>query len=107
MLCKNLITKTEGQEMRQRRKAREKDQFIRKQMEKMGKLKGKKKPSGKENKKDKNQSKNKGYHQDKKEQKPVVFLKEKLTKEQKAVKTTLIRGGIFDNMGNKYERNRK
>ena len=41
MLCRNLLNKAEGQHMKEKRRAKEKDQFLRKQMEKLGKFKGK------------------------------------------------------------------
>ena len=40
MLCRNLINKAEGHQMREKQKAKEKDEFLKREMEKMGKLKG-------------------------------------------------------------------
>ena len=79
-------------------------------MEKLGKFSGK----GKEQSKRKDQIKGKGktgksvkqtkssLNTNKGDEKPVLNFKDPLSKEERVVKQTLIKGGIYDTMGDKY-----
>ena len=72
-------------------------------MEKIGKLKGSTKGTAKAGKKGDSLKKlSKTMFVSQEEEKPVIAFKDPLNKDEQIVKTTLLKGGIYDSIGTKY-----
>lgn len=102
MFARDMVNRAEGSHMREKKKAAEKDEYLKKQMENLGGLKraAKGKTAGKkEEKKEEKKSRLMAKVED---IEIVPAYKEPLNKEEQAVKNTLLKGGIFDSLGDSY-----
>lgn len=98
MFARDMVNRAEGSHMREKKKAAEKDEYLKKQMENLGGLKRAAKGKTvvkKEEKKSRLMAKVEDIE-------IVPAYKEPLNKEEQAVKNTLLKGGIFDSLGDSY-----